>query len=173
MATFDFNSITKPFVKLQGKNLLPSLEATYGPYNSVQDAYNSIMETFDNKVEIPLGLTVGIINGNEITEYWFKKGTSSADDLEVKNSNSGGNQSTPAGSYTIHRIHNASFEDTTSNLDNQYPQAAVGDHVINTATGAVYIKYGAGEWVKLNGTILGDAAPTIARIVNAHVLSYK
>lgn len=172
MATFDYNSITKPFVKLQGTKILPSLEATYGPYNSKEDAYNSIKETFNNKAEIPLGLTVGIIEGNEITEYWFKKGTSSADDLKVKNSNSEGNQSTPAGSYTIHRIHDASFEDSTTNLNATF-SAAVGDHVINTATGAVYIKYGEEEWVKLNGTILTATASPISRIINAHVLSYK
>lgn len=166
----EYNGLMTPLSVIDGEKIKPSLEATYGPYANIDEAYSTLSNEF-GATGIPIGLTVGIKTGNNIEEYWFNGGTSKAN--LVKKCQSSGVGGGSGDGFSIFKINSTSFEDTTSNLYNMYPQAAVGDHVINTATGAVYIKYGAGEWVKLNGTILGDAAPTIARIVNAHVLSYK
>lgn len=165
----DFNNVSKPFVKLNGTVLAPSLEATYGPYTNVSEAYNSIVETFKS-TGIPVGLTVGIKNGNNIEEYWFNGGTSQANLVPKCNGGSGSGSS--ADGHKVHIITNLP-QDTTTALQEAVPNAAVKDVVVDTMTGAVYLCYGISQWVKLNGTILTDAAPTTTRIVNAHILSYK
>lgn len=48
---------------------LPNLDYKYGPYNSIMQCLSTI-----NRKMRALGLTVGIINGNSIKEYWFKEG---------------------------------------------------------------------------------------------------
>lgn len=51
-------------------NMLPSSQALYGPYESLDDAVSVIKEKFEEQ-SIPVGLTVGIINNGKIEEYWI------------------------------------------------------------------------------------------------------
>ena len=51
----------------------PNLDYKYGPYSSLQDAYDALGPEGIDKLTI--GLTVGIIEDGVITEYWFKDGT--------------------------------------------------------------------------------------------------
>lgn len=55
----------------------PNIDYKYGPYHSVEEAYEWLGE--DNLDAIAVGLTVGIKTGNGIEEYWFKNGTTLAD----------------------------------------------------------------------------------------------
>lgn len=68
-------------IDASGGTLFPSLEATYGPYKSIQEAYNAIEVEFGAE-GIPIGLTVGIKEGNSIKEYWFNGGTSQSNLVE-------------------------------------------------------------------------------------------
>lgn len=52
---------------------LPNIDAKYGPYSSVQEALSSIQVGGR-----AIGLTIGIKSGNDIKEYWFKRGTADA-----------------------------------------------------------------------------------------------
>ena len=71
-----------------------NLDSYYGPYNSVDAAFNALASTTVNGVTYAkryVGLTVGIWNSakTEITEYWFKGGTAKSN-LVVKTDGSGG-----------------------------------------------------------------------------------
>ena len=50
-------------------NPLPNLDYKYGPYTSTEQCLSTITKKMRS-----LGLTVGIINGTSIKEYWFKDG---------------------------------------------------------------------------------------------------
>lgn len=55
-----------------------SLDSYYGPYKSLREALETLTSTKVNGVDYnkrSVGLTVGILNNNEITEYWFQGGT--------------------------------------------------------------------------------------------------
>jgi hypothetical protein len=70
-----------------------NLDSYYGPYDSVDAAFNALASTTVNGVTYAkryVGLTVGIWNSakTEITEYWFKGGTAKTN-LVVKMSESG------------------------------------------------------------------------------------
>lgn len=58
-----------------------NIDAKYGPYNSLAEAFN----TLDNYEYLAVGLTVGIITDEGIVEYWFKDKCSSISDLVLKN----------------------------------------------------------------------------------------
>ena len=49
-----------------------NLDYKYGPYTSLQEAYNALGPSGLDKLAI--GLTVGILEDGVITEYWFKEG---------------------------------------------------------------------------------------------------
>ena len=71
-----------------------NLDSYYGPYDSVDAAFNALADTTVNGVNYTkkyIGLTVGVWNSakTEITEYWFKGGTAKAN-LVVKTDGSGG-----------------------------------------------------------------------------------
>lgn len=71
-----------------------NLDSYYGPYDSVDAAFNALASTTVNGVTYTkryVGLTVGIWNSakTEITEYWFKGGTAKSN-LVVKTDGSGG-----------------------------------------------------------------------------------
>lgn len=53
-------------------NLLPNNNVLYGPYESIDEAYDTIYNALGDN--IPIGLTIGIKVDNKITEYWFNKG---------------------------------------------------------------------------------------------------
>lgn len=66
-------------------NLLPNNNVLYGPYESIDEAYDTIYNALGN--DIPIGLTVGIKIDDKITEYWFNEGISK-DNLVAKNKTS-------------------------------------------------------------------------------------
>lgn len=66
------------------KGSMPSIDLRYGPYASVHAAHTALSD--DDVVAV--GLTVGIIDGNNIVEYWYQGGTSEAN-LVPKHQSSG------------------------------------------------------------------------------------
>lgn len=62
--------------------VLANLDYKYGPYNSLQEAYDTLGPNGVDKLAI--GLTVGIIEDGRIREYWFKSGTNSVNNLVLK-----------------------------------------------------------------------------------------
>lgn len=144
-------------------SFLPSANAAYGPHQTLEEAKRQASTIFNGN--IPLGLTVAVKSGSTIKEYWNPSSANTFIEKQAASSGGGGNLQV----YTIETV----VEDTTTWLDTTFSDADVGAHVVETTTGKVYIKYSTGHWVVLNGTILSDAVPTVAKIVNAHVLSYK
>ena len=65
------------------KKNLPSIDVRYGPYESVQAAHNAL-GAFRS-----IGLTVGIIDGDNIVEYWYQGGTAQ-NNLVPKQTGGGG-----------------------------------------------------------------------------------
>lgn len=68
------NDESKPFA---------NVDAKYGPYTDLATA-RSVLEHFLTK-----GLTIGIIEGNEIVEYWIKD---DSNEFVIKNQDSAGYQ---------------------------------------------------------------------------------
>jgi len=67
-----------------------SLDSYYGPYKSLREALETLTSTKVNGVDYnkrSVGLTVGIINKDKITEYWFQGGTDD-NNLVMKNNES-------------------------------------------------------------------------------------
>ena len=67
-----------------------NLDSYYGPYDSVQDALQTLNSTTVNGVNYVkryIGLTVGIQTSEGIVEYWFKNGVENKD-LVVKSTES-------------------------------------------------------------------------------------
>ena len=56
------------------KGGLPSIDLRYGPYASIAEAYAQLGPDGDDV--ITPGLTVGILSGSMVIEYWFQGGTS-------------------------------------------------------------------------------------------------
>ena len=61
----------------------PSLDHRWGPYNSVQEAFDFL----DDRDVLCVGLTVGIKDAStgKIAEYWFREQAHSVEDLVKKN----------------------------------------------------------------------------------------
>lgn len=53
------------------KGSMPNIDLRYGPYASVHAAHAALA---DDEVNTP-GLTVGIVSGNTIVEYWYQGGS--------------------------------------------------------------------------------------------------
>ena len=136
-----------------------NVDYLYGPYDSVSAACTAIASSLRK-----IGKTVGITDNTGVTEYWFKDGIADSN-LVVK---SAGGSSVSSTIYTV-----TSATETTTYLNNAFPSAKVNDKVVNTGSGAVYLKYTDTGWVKLAGTILTDTAPTVATVTSAEVISYK
>lgn len=62
---------------------VPSLDHRWGPYNSVQEAFDFL----DDRDVLCIGLTVGIKDAStgKIDEYWFREKAQSVEDLVKKN----------------------------------------------------------------------------------------
>ena len=73
----------------------------------------------------------------------------------------------------IKNITNNITQDTNTNLNSLFPEAVVKDVVVDTVLGGYYVMYQTGKWVKLNGTILTDAAPTVTDIRDVRMMSMK
>ena len=68
---------------------IPNIHASYGPFNSMNDARADLVNTFGDIAEVPRGYTFCVIENNKPQEYWFtKKGDWSS--VEQKNTASGG-----------------------------------------------------------------------------------
>ena len=61
----------------------PSLDHRWGPYNSIQEAFNFL----DDCDVLCVGLTVGVKDAStgKIDEYWFREKAQSVEDLVKKN----------------------------------------------------------------------------------------
>lgn len=169
----EYNGIYTPLTGIDSSTgtLHPSLEATYGPYENVEQAYNAISSTFGS-TSITVGLTVGIKSGDTIKEYWFNGGTSKSNLVpKVTETTSGSGTTSRSQVYTSD---SASIQDTTVSLNRIFTEAVAGDFCISTYTGGLYLKYADTGWLKIgNGVILTDTVPQVANIANAYVLSYK
>lgn len=163
----EFNGIMTPLVAIDSatSKLKPSLEATYGPYVSIDAAYAAIVKAFESG-GIPVGLTVGIQTGSNIVDYWFNGGTAKAN--LVKKYPEGGS----GGGYTLFTTPSVA-EDSTTYLNTNFPTAVKGDHVVDTTSGSVYIKYSDTGWTKLTGAILAASPSPNASIVAASIMSFK
>lgn len=86
----EYNGLVTPLIVIDSDGIAPSLEATYGPYNSIDEAYDTLVSELEAEF-IPIGLTVGIKINNTIKEYWFNGGTAKSNLVEkVSGSASGG-----------------------------------------------------------------------------------
>lgn len=61
----------------------PSLDHRWGPYNSIQEAFDFL----DDRDVLCIGLTVGVkdTSTGKIDEYWFREKAQSVEDLVKKN----------------------------------------------------------------------------------------
>lgn len=153
-------NISQPIVNNtvdENYDALPNIDAIYGPYPNLNAAITAIMAFKRAK-----GLTVGIMTDTGIEEYWFKNGITNAH-LVPKNQGGGHNLF----------VTNNVTEDTNTNLQALFPTAQVKDVIVDATLGGVYICYQANKWVKLNGTILTDAAPAVTEIREVRMLSMK
>lgn len=141
-------------------NKLPNVDSKYGPYATIDEALAAIPEE-----SRAIGLTVGIKSGSTIAEYWFNGGTG---DTNLVAKQSGGS----GGGYTLYVANNIG-NDTNTALNSLFASAVPKDMVVDAALGGVYIMYEKGKWVKLNGTILTDAAPLVTEIREVRMLSMK
>lgn len=169
----EYNGIYTPLtaVNTSAGTLYPSLEATYGPYENIDQAYNAITTTFGSS-SIVVGLTVGIKSGDTIKEYWFNGGTAKSNLVPKVTETTDGSGTTTKG--RVYTSDNTSIQDTTTSLNKIFTEATAGDFCISTYTGGLYLKYADTGWLKIgNGVILTDTVTQVANIANAYVLSYK
>lgn len=165
MATLNLSNgirMNNPNATEASNSFLPNANAAYGPHANLDAAKRTVSEIYGGNV--PLGVTIAVKVGSVLKEYWNPTNVSTF--VEKQSSGGGG-----GGSFEIRTIDGV-VEDTTTWLDSTFGSMTVGGHVIDTRTGKVYIKY-EGGWIVIQGTILSDAVPTITRIANAQVLSYK
>lgn len=104
----DYIGISKPLVVV-GITPKPEINYFYGPWGSINEALNNIPQLARIK-----GLTVGIIEGSEIVEYWFKDGV----DLVLKSVD-------PKLVYTIDET-----QQIINDLENTYVQKEIGKELI-------------------------------------------
>lgn len=104
----DYIGISKPLVVV-GITPKPEINYFYGPWGSINEALNNIPQLARIK-----GLTVGIIEGSEIVEYWFKDGAG----LVLKSVD-------PKLVYTIDET-----QQIINDLENTYVQKEIGKELI-------------------------------------------
>lgn len=156
-------NISQPIVNNavdENYDALPNIDAIYGPYPDLNTAKTSIMASKRCK-----GLTVGILTDNGIEEYWFKNGITN-NSLVPKNQGGSGS------GHNLFVTNNVT-EDTNTNLQALFPTAQVKDIIVDATLGGVYLCYQANKWIKLNGTVLTDAAPVVTEIREVRMLSMK
>ena len=86
MARINYLSTTRPVAALDSTgNLLPSVDAVYGPYSSKSEAYSNLSATFGSN--LTEGITVAVKHSGVVTEYWFQGGTG-LDNLVLKHPSS-------------------------------------------------------------------------------------
>ena len=136
-----------------------NVDSLYGPYDSVAAAISAIPSSLRQ-----VGKTVGINTGGTVIEYWFNGGILDSNLVQKVTGSSGSSNTISTANVT---------SETTTYFNNNYPNAKVGDVIINPNTGGYYQKYSSTGWIKLAGTILTDTAPTVATVTSAEVISYK
>lgn len=70
-------------------NLLPNNNVLYGPYETIDEAYDTIYNVLGD--DIPIGLTIGIKVDDKITEYWFNGGITKYNLVAKNETSSNGN----------------------------------------------------------------------------------
>lgn len=63
---------------------LPSLQPSYGPFASMNDAKTDLINTFENISNVPMGYTFCVIENGKPQEYWFTE-AGNWDSVEPKN----------------------------------------------------------------------------------------
>ena len=63
---------------------LPSVQASYGPFNTLDEAKADLINTFRTLSNVPRGYTFCVIESNKPQEYWFTK-TGDWSSVEKKN----------------------------------------------------------------------------------------
>lgn len=71
---------------------LPSVQASYGPFNSLDEAKNDLIDTFTSIENVPRGYTFCVIEEGKPQEYWFTK-TGDWSTIEKKNVSSSSSSS--------------------------------------------------------------------------------
>lgn len=110
-------------------NPYPQMDSRYGPYNSVSTALSAL--TMSKRC---IGLTIGIKNGNSITEYWFKGGilnsnlVEKADDTYQNYKSSGGTNTRDNFYSTLVKIVDSStYVILHANADNVKAEVTLSD----------------------------------------------
>lgn len=141
-----------------------NLDSYYGPYDSVDAAFNALADTTVNGVNYTkkyIGLTVGVWNSakTEITEYWFKGGTAKAN-LVVKTDGSGGGLPSGIKIVTFDKnggsgVQNSILTDTTSQV--VLPECTF------TKTGETFSKWSYNGTQKNPGDIITITTTTVVQ----------
>ncbi len=74
--------------QIQIADNVASVDAKYGLYDSKQAAFDALGP--DGMDVLAVGLTVGILEGGKVVEYWFESACDSIDDLVKKGGSTGG-----------------------------------------------------------------------------------
>lgn len=78
---FDIRQSAQPVYdeswQIVGWNKYPNIDMMYGPYNSVQEAFDALKEKVATVDSVVVGKTVGVIENGSIVEYWLKNATGS------------------------------------------------------------------------------------------------
>ena len=90
------------------KGGMPSIDLRYGPYESVAAAYAQLGPDGDDVVTP--GLTVGIISGSTVAEYWFNGGVTLAHLVPKQSGGSGGGSAAAVSEVQHSGASPASFE---------------------------------------------------------------
>ena len=69
---------------------LPSVQASYGPFDSLAEAKTDLANTFKDISNVPRGYTFCVIENNKPQEYWF---TSAGDWASVQKKNTSSSSS--------------------------------------------------------------------------------
>ncbi len=113
---------------------VPNLDNKYGPYTSVQEAWDILGP--DNLDVLAIGLTVGIqpTPTSPITEYWFRSGCSSVNDLVPKASGGQGTSDyidlvNKPSINNVELIGQKSLEDLGINMDSKQDALVSGTNI--------------------------------------------
>ena len=160
----DYIGISKP-LKITGITPKANVDYNYGPWASVQEALTNIPLAIRAK-----GMTVGIVSGSDVVEYYFKSGTADAN-LVIKQTESSGGGSTPG--EIVYTEVAGGIEDNTTYLNTTYPNVGIGSKIVDTVNNVVYEKYSEIGWIKFAAYVLASTSPQSGEIITAVIEPYK